>query len=252
MSLKFIVTGTGRCGTVFFAKMLSSAGLPCGHESIFDYSADDIIIDRISNFENLNLSECSQIDNLIDKNKENGWVVTSEIIGDSSYLAAPYLNHPLIHQVPVIHIFRNPLEVISSYVLDFNYFNNRTPDNKNEYNKKGWENKIYQQIPELGLIDNQIERACWFYIRWNQIISDSCKFRKHLLLDIKNINYDALFEFLNIKVDKQIIYSKKNSNSNKKRKRNLTMGEIPIDMKKILSREIEKLMQKSNLKKLFY
>jgi hypothetical protein len=248
MSLKFIVTGTGRCGTVFFAKMLSSLGLPCGHESVFDYSADSVIIDRVSSLKNLSISDCSQFNNFIDKKKEVDWIDISEIVGDSSYLAAPYLSHPLVHQVPVIHIFRNPLEVISSYVLDFNYFRNKTPDDKNIYNKKGWENRIYENIPELSLMDSQIERACWFYIRWNQIISDSCKFRKYLLVDVKNINYDILSEFLNIKIDNQSIYCKNDSNSNKKRKRNLTMGEIPIDMKKILSREIEKLMQKPSLK----
>ena len=224
--LKFIVTGTGRCGTVFFAKMLTSLGLPCGHESVFDYSDDNTIINRLKNNERT-LSLCSQIDDFINKKPES-WVNSSQIIGDSSYLAAPYLNCKLICQTPVIHLFRNPFKVISSYILDFNYFKNKTPDNDNIYNEKGWENKIYRFLPELSIIDTQIERACWFYIRWNQIIKDSSRFRPYLKVNIDNINYDNLFNFLNIKnVDLNKIYNYNKSNSNKNRTEEIKISDIP-------------------------
>ena len=33
--LKIISTGTGRCGTAYMSKLLTSVGIPCGHESLF-------------------------------------------------------------------------------------------------------------------------------------------------------------------------------------------------------------------------
>ena len=37
MKLKYLVTGTGRSGTVYMARLLTSLGIPCSHEMIFDY-----------------------------------------------------------------------------------------------------------------------------------------------------------------------------------------------------------------------
>jgi len=252
-NLKFIVTGTGRCGTVFLAKLLTGIGLSCGHESIFDYSNDSEILERLKNVKNRSLSSCSQQNNFIEQKKEKNWVAVDKIVADSSYLAAPYLSHPLLINTPVIHLFRNPIEVVSSYILDFNYFENKIPNKKNPYNEKGWENKIYRYLPELGSIETQIERACWFYIQWNQIIIRNCMFRKYLKINIENIDYKKLFNFLNIELEENTnLYKNTSSNTNKRRNKNLSINEIPNGfIKELFKNTIANLDYSEKVKKIF-
>ena len=81
--LEYIATGTGRCGTRYVSRVLSEVGIPCGHESIF---------------------------------QPKGIVKNDRLQADSSWLAAPYLNHDIALNVPVIHVKRHPVDVVSSYV----------------------------------------------------------------------------------------------------------------------------------------
>lgn len=74
---KFIITGTGRCGTKFTATLLSEVGIPCGHENYFNPKYP----------------------------KRYG------LVGDASWLAVPYLP---TYRGTVIHQVRDPLGVISS------------------------------------------------------------------------------------------------------------------------------------------
>ena len=48
MHLKYLITGTGRCGTVFCARSLTNLGTPCGHESIFDWRELELAIKKIN------------------------------------------------------------------------------------------------------------------------------------------------------------------------------------------------------------
>ena len=56
MNLKYLVTGTGRCGTVYMARILTSIGIPCGHETIFDYRGTRGARKRLFGEEQLRLS----------------------------------------------------------------------------------------------------------------------------------------------------------------------------------------------------
>lgn len=80
--MRLIVTGTGRSGTGYLAKMLTNAGLVCGHEQVFGPDGEG-----------------------------------PNALGfpaDSSWMAVPYLSHwPLC---PVVLVHRHPLAVISSFV----------------------------------------------------------------------------------------------------------------------------------------
>jgi len=77
-NLKFLIAGTGRCGTGYMAALFNELGIPCGHEKVFN--ADD-------------------------KVKGGPWV------GDSSWHCVPFL--PVI-DLPVLHVVRHPLDVIGS------------------------------------------------------------------------------------------------------------------------------------------
>ncbi len=80
--LKFIVVGTGRCGTGYIANVLTRAGIPCGHEWIY----------------------CPAY-----RRSSRG----SEIIGDSSAQAVPFVPD---FDGYVLHQVRHPLRVIGSFI----------------------------------------------------------------------------------------------------------------------------------------
>ena len=88
-NLKFIVTGTGRCGTVYLAKFLTSIGVPCCHEGIFDFEKKETIIKRIEDPSLRVLSRCSMLPFLGGGKKIEKWVDSKKTVADSSYLAVP-------------------------------------------------------------------------------------------------------------------------------------------------------------------
>ena len=221
-NLKYIGTGTGRCGTVCIAKFLTHIGIPCGHESIFDFASEDIIKERIENPNSRTYSECSVH---LFANKEEKWIDPGKIIADSSYLAVPYFH--LVPNIPIIHIVRNPIDVISSYVLDFNYFQLKTPNKENPYNKNGYEEIIYKFLPNLSSMENQITRAVWFYVKWNNQIEKEKEKRKYLRINIENFDKNELCDFVQGNTLLAKTYKDdKNINSHKGEK-TLTINDIP-------------------------
>ncbi|MFW5847918.1 MAG: hypothetical protein ACOCVF_03280 [bacterium] len=92
---RFVITGTGRCGTGYISKLLTEYGINCGHEAIFSY---------------------------------NGVRNKFGYTGDASWLAAPYLQK---YNGIVIHQVRHPLRVINS-LLGIKFFDNSA---KNPYSK---------------------------------------------------------------------------------------------------------------------
>src|SRR5688572_3038641 len=75
---RFVIVGTGRCGTTYTAELLTQSGVPCGHESIFSYTG---------------MNYCFGYE------------------GDASWLALPHLGG---YQGIVVHQTRHPLAVINS------------------------------------------------------------------------------------------------------------------------------------------
>jgi len=81
--MKYLVTGTGRCGTGTLSIFLTHAGYPCGHESIFRWGG------RPSHIEG---------------------------VAESSWMAAPYLDDERLEDTTIIHLVRDPIKVVSSIV----------------------------------------------------------------------------------------------------------------------------------------
>lgn len=82
ISTRFLVTGTGRCGTGWTAALFTELGYECGHEQQYN----------ISRYGRLTVS-------------------------DSSWLAIPFLHHI---DVPIIRMVRDPYSVvISNYARNF-------------------------------------------------------------------------------------------------------------------------------------
>lgn len=78
-----VVTGTERCGTTYFARLVNRAGVLCGHEDVYSI---------------------------------RGAGPRGDFVADSSWLAVPWLPLPR-----VAHLVRNPLHVVNSF-LSFGFF----------------------------------------------------------------------------------------------------------------------------------
>lgn len=82
MTDRFVVTGCGRSGTHYLSRLLTTAGLPCGHERVFNAGQD-----------------------------AGRW--PSGLRADSSWMAATMLDRV---DVPVVLLVRHPLAVVRSWV----------------------------------------------------------------------------------------------------------------------------------------
>ena len=113
INIQYIVVGTGRCGTLYTANLLTSLGIPCGHEAIFTPKGPDYEV-LAGNKEPIS-SDVSKAENLSNDKM---------LMADASYMAAPFLG---LFDAQVIHIVRNPKDVIRSFVVEFNYFSGSEP-----------------------------------------------------------------------------------------------------------------------------
>jgi len=75
--MRFVITGSGRCGTKYMSRLLTAAGTPCGHEAVFAYERRD-------------------------------W---GDLVADSSWMAVPSLASA---GLPVVLMVRHPLSVVKS------------------------------------------------------------------------------------------------------------------------------------------
>ena len=162
--LRYLVTGTGRCGTVYMARFLSNLGIPCGHEAIFDWRGYRWAEKRLNGEAPIECSSASAISLINGKwVPEPSWVDPSQIVAESSYLAAPFLQDPLLQGVPVIHVARHPVKVINSFCNYLGYFQSNQGTNS-------YEQIIYRWLPELKQQMSPYDRAALFYVRWNDLI----------------------------------------------------------------------------------
>jgi hypothetical protein len=102
LRLKYIAAGCGHCGTGYVARLLTSAGIVCGHEHVFDVNTHKRPTDRIDDEAPLGPAP---------------WGFPWEQVqAESSWLACFHLNHPCVAEATIIHIVRNPLLVLRSWL----------------------------------------------------------------------------------------------------------------------------------------
>ena len=130
VTLEYLVTGTGHSATVWASKVIGSAGVSCGHERIFK---DDGIAKAAERF-----------------NK-------SRYKAEVSWLAAPYLDNPLLHNAVGVHLVRHPLSVINSWMVS------------GTLSTRGHGYFANQHINFLQYSQN-IDRAIARYVGWNGMI----------------------------------------------------------------------------------
>jgi len=167
MSLEYIITGTGRCGTGYLAQVFTGAGVPCGHEAIF--GPDGL----------------------------GGVVVGAPgVRAESSWLAAPFLDVPICKDATIIHLVRHPQTVIES-LLRIGFF-----DDESEY--PDYAEFAYTHLGGLRNEPTPEARAVTFYSAWNQMIEAQSKGRRYIrhrveddaggLLDVLGIECGPIYD----------------------------------------------------------
>lgn len=170
--LKYIITGTGRCGTGYFSKLLNDNNIVCGHESIFGP----------------NRSTLNIIDFYKDKINKN-----NKYDADSSWLVAPYIDDIFNDNMKIINLVRNPIKVIKSMydIGDISRRNLNSPYVKHILNRLG-----------IKKIDNDLDFLFEFYIKWNNIINNiqNNDFITIKLEDLLNNDHKILDNFIGKKL----------------------------------------------------
>lgn len=146
---RFLVTGTGRCGTGYLAQLLTRLGLPTGHEQVYHPG-------------NLATGEFH-------------WNVER---GEASWLAAPFLAH---FQGDAVHLVRHPLDVIGSFA-GIGFFERRPGDPGYEYTRwayvgAGLEPPADEALDPAGRERLAVARATAHYVRWNRLIERHARWR---------------------------------------------------------------------------
>lgn len=126
--MKYLITGTGRCGTRTLSVFLTRAGYSCGHESIFRHGGRPKDI--------------------------------PDVVAESSWMAAPYLDDERLKDTTIIHLVREPIRVVSS-IIHIGLFTSE--------NVAGYAHFIYLHLPKLKRY-NTLNKALYFYIEWNRMI----------------------------------------------------------------------------------
>lgn len=205
--IKIIITGTGRCGTLYLSKLLSFCNIFCGHETIFDHSSWNQILQRIYGNEELSLSK-------IAKKNYGDYLKDNIIVGDSSYMAMPYLDMNIFNDCFFIHVIRNPIDVINSFCHNMNYFYDEPYSNIDEFNRK-YINFIYKHVPDIKKYKNPYERAACFYLYWNDKIEKKLKNKNKIKIKIEEVGIKKDLEnFLNFDIPKEFLMLDNNITKN--------------------------------------
>lgn len=218
--MKYIVVGTGRCGTVYMARLLTSLGKNCSHEAVFNYRGIDFATKVLNGEESLENSFCSTHDILKNEQKIDDWLF-GDVVAESSYMAAPFLDCSLFNNVKVVHVVRNPLKVISSFVKDIGFF-----EKDCEFYKE-WRDFVWLHLPELNHIDSVIERACYYYVQWNKMIQMKSLGKDYIRYKVDGKSINKLIKFIDSDTNHENLFSDKKINSWKKRQEDVTFEEIP-------------------------
>ena len=136
---KVVVTGTGRSATGFAAAWLTSAGMPCGHETFFNFAGWENAV------------------NLMRRQPE--------LMAESSWMAAPFLNEPQLAEALLIHQVRHPRKVAESCMR-------HPPGTTPPYL-----DFLEAHCPEVAKYEDDLNKAVARWVYWNQRIGDACQGR---------------------------------------------------------------------------
>ena len=135
--LKYIIAGTGRCGTGYTSRLVTELGSDCGHEDIF--GPYGVWHERLSKFD-----------------------------GDCSWMSIPYLNQ---FDGKIVHLVRDPLKVMRSKIAT------RWPllDYLDNGHSRAYSRFALSVVPYED--DDIWSYNLRFYVKWNRLIEKFSGFR---------------------------------------------------------------------------
>lgn len=172
------------------ARLLTGVGIPCGHESIFDWRGIRAALRKLKGEEEPELSHAST--NYLKDGKwfeGEKWLSDKRsIVAESSYMAAPFLGESCLRDVPVIHVVRHPVKVANSFCNHIDYFQSHLPANN-------FERFIYKHLPELSQPMSVFDRTALFVVRWNEMIESHQPDIRHRVEDGPKPVFDFIQKF---------------------------------------------------------
>jgi hypothetical protein len=148
---RFVITGTGRCGTGYMANALMYNRVRCGHETLFT---------------------------------PEGKQPNPFLRGDSSWMAAPHLP---AWSGYVLHVVRNPLDVVNSFV-GIGLFD----ESHDTAEVLPYREYARQHAPEVFELEDPVERAMAWYVFWNRMIEPWA----HKRVQVENVSGDDLYDVI--------------------------------------------------------
>jgi hypothetical protein len=184
------------------SQLLSSIGVTCTHEGIFDYAGLETAINRLENPQTIKVSEISS--------KEFGNWVKSDIEAESSYMAAPYLDAGFLKHTKIIHIVRDPIRVINSFVLGLKYFKSHNPEASHAIKGANYERFIHQHVPAMSIETDPFTRAALYYVKWNELIEQRVRKENYIRIRAEDCP-TAFFDYAQINPETYFVNKKANS-----------------------------------------
>jgi len=152
-ALKYIVTGTGRCGTGYMSKLMTNAGIACGHERIFTPGGMKNIPARL---------------------KRYPW-----LSADASWMAVPFLGK--FPEAVVIHATRHPIDVLSSYRSIHFFRHVLNPRSSSPYARF-----IREHLPDILLYQNEVTAIAYWIVTWTRRIEQACGKRGRIVYPVES------------------------------------------------------------------
>lgn len=205
--LEYLITGTGRCGTVSLYVLLNQSGIRTSHEVLFN--PKQLPDDREKEFQSL---------------KER--LTNTEYRAESSFTAAPYLGTDLLPtSIKLVHLTRDPLLTIKSFMelrffscyLDTLSLTGKIKNVLSRYKlitKDRKHDKFVEYIqrhasPIFDNVRDEVTLYMKYYAVWNQMILDKAQaYPKHYIHRIEDPT-EKLCAFLGIPEQQTAIYNQK-------------------------------------------
>lgn len=172
-AMNFVVTGCGRSGTTFLAKLLSNLNVPCGHEQVFTPRTR---------------------------------MTPREFSSDASWMAVPFLES-LAPDCPVVHLTRAPSLVAASFVR-IGFF---SPDHDRYWRPAVRWNPLRQKpegreyiaflrrhSPQTFYELRALDRALYHWWDWNSRILAQSHARPYVHLRISDVAPAAIARVLEV------------------------------------------------------
>ncbi len=203
MSRPFVITGTGRSGTMGMSMLLNQAGVRTAFEEFF----------------------CPQL-NLLIAEQYTSWLGSTGTAGEVSSLAAPYLPH-LKADVVVLHQVRNPVATLASLMGEWGAAGLKGvrwyPNVK--FNRR--------YLQDISLDDPPLVFYMKYWLGWNELIEPRAQW--HFRIETVDIAPGAIWERLLQYIDVALVLPpvyERNYNTGPRDKR-VTWRSIPeSDLKK--------------------